>query len=157
MSKEADQQGPSAPAPAPSASRIELAPGVFAPASAVRVQYSRSGGPGGQNVNKVNTRAQLWVPLGAIVGLTESALARLRQFAGKRLTAADEINVVAETERTQERNRQAVMDRLRLLIEQAAREPKRRRKTKPSRAARERRLAGKKRRAQIKARRQGRE
>jgi ribosome-associated protein len=89
--------------------------------------------------------------------LSEPALARLRQFAGKRLTAADEINIVAETERTQERNRQAVMDRLRLLIEQAAREPKRRRKTKPSRAARERRLAGKKRRGEIKARRQGRE
>jgi ribosome-associated protein len=49
------------------------------------------------------------------------------------------------------------MDRLRLLIEQAAREPRRRRKTKPSRAARERRLAGKKRRGEIKARRQGRE
>ena len=84
--------------------------------------------------------------MGATLGIT-----------AKRLTAADEINIVAETERTQERNRQAVMDRLRLLIEQAAREPRRRRKTKPSRAARERRLAGKKRRAQIKARRQGRE
>ena len=156
MSDAAEQKGPPAPA-STSASGIELAPGVFAPASAVRVQYSRSGGPGGQNVNKVNTRAQLWVPVTAILGLNEVALARLRQFAGKRLTAADEINIVAETERTQERNRQAVMDRLRLLIERAAREPKRRRKTKPSRAARERRLAGKKRRAQIKARRQGRE
>jgi ribosome-associated protein len=153
VSEEPDQRSPSAL----SASRIELAPGVFAPASAVRVQYSRSGGPGGQNVNKVNTRVQLWVPVGGIVGLSEPALARLRQFAGKRLTAADEINIVAETERTQERNRQAVMDRLRLLIEQAAREPKRRRKTKPSRAARERRLAVKKRRGEIKARRQGRE
>ena len=48
-----------------SASRIELASGVFAPASAVRVQYSRSGGPGGQNVNKVNTRVQLWLAVRA--------------------------------------------------------------------------------------------
>jgi ribosome-associated protein len=137
----------------PHANRVDLAPGVWAPESAVRLQYSRSGGPGGQNVNKVNTRTQLWLPVGAIVGLRESAVARLRAIAGSRLTLADELFINAETERTQEGNRQAVMDRLRQLIVEAMHEPKRRRKTKPSRGARERRLAGKKRRGEIKAKR----
>ena len=136
--------------------RIPLAPGVTVPASALRLQYSRSGGPGGQNVNKVNTRVQLWVPLAAIAGLSDSAVFRLRQHAGSRVTIADEIHITAETERTQERNRQAVLDRLRELIVTAKKEPKRRKKTKPSRGAKERRLKGKRQRSEIKARRQGR-
>src|SRR5436309_8771030 len=103
---------PTQPAAA-SAASITLAPGVTVPESALRLQYSRSGGPGGQNVNKVNTRVQLWVPLAAIVGLSERAVARLRTLAGSRLTIADDIHIAAETERTQERNRQAVLDRLR--------------------------------------------
>src|SRR4051812_39877263 len=113
--------------------RIDLAPGVWAPESAVRLQYSRSGGPGGQKVNKVNARTQLWLPVAAIVGLREAAVHRLRALAGSRLTIADELQINAETERTQEGNRQAVLDRLRQLIVEAAHEPKRRRKTKPSR------------------------
>jgi ribosome-associated protein len=136
---------------------LSLAPGVTVPASALRVQFSRSGGPGGQNVNKVNTRVQLWVPLAAITGLRESAVARLKTLARSRLTLADEIHITAETERTQERNRQAVLDRLRELILTAVKEPKRRKKTKPSRGARERRLKSKRQRSEIKARRQGRE
>src|SRR5882757_2758837 len=104
-------------------SRIPLAPGVYTDESALRLQYSRSGGPGGQNVNKVNTRAQLWVALEAITGLSEGAMARLRAMAGNRLTAAGELYIVAETERTQEGNRQAVLDRLRQLIEMAVKEP----------------------------------
>ncbi len=146
---------PAAPPPTPAGARIELARGVWAPESTLRMQYSRSGGPGGQNVNKVNTRAQLWVPLASIVGLTENALARLKQMAGHRLTAAGEIHIIAETERTQEGNRTAVLDRLRALLEQALPEPKRRRKTKPSRGSKERRLAGKKRRGEVKAMRRG--
>ncbi len=135
---------------------ITLAPGVSVPESALRLQYSRSGGPGGQNVNKVNTRVQLWVPLAAITGLSENAVARLRTLAGSRLTIAGELHITAETERTQERNRQAVLDRLRELILIAVKEPKRRRKTKPSRGAKERRLKGKRLRSEIKAKRQGR-
>lgn len=136
---------------------IDLAPGVSVRDESLRFQYSRSSGPGGQNVNKVNTRTQMWVELGAINGLSERAMERLKALAGSRLTAAGELHLVAETERTQEGNRSAVLERLRLLIEQAVKEPKKRRKTKPSRGARERRLAGKKRRSEIKARRQGRE
>ena len=134
-------------------SRIDLAPGVWVPDSALRIQYSRSGGPGGQNVNKVNTRVQLWVPLAAIVGLSERAIVRLRQEAGSRLTLAGDLHLTAETERTQERNRQAVLDRLRQLILAAVHEPKRRKKTKPSRGAKERRLKTKKSRSETKSQR----
>jgi ribosome-associated protein len=134
----------------------EIIPGVRIPESAMRFQYARSGGPGGQNVNKLNTKAELWVPLAAISGLSGRAMARLRAMAGKRLTGAGEILITAETERSQERNRAAVLDRLRALLAAAAHEPKPRRKTKPSRAAKRRRLEAKKQRSQIKsARRPG--
>ena len=130
---------------------IELAPGVFAPDSAVRFQFARSGGPGGQNVNKLNTKAELWVRLDAITGLSHNALSRLRATAGRRITAQDEIHIVSETERRQEANKAAVMERLREMIVRARVEPKLRRKTKPSRAAKARRVDEKKRRGAIKS------
>jgi ribosome-associated protein len=136
---------------------IELAPRVRVAESAMRWQYARSSGPGGQNVNKVNTKAELWIPLEALRGLTERALTRLRGTAGKRLLASGEIHISSDTERTQEGNRAAVMERLRELLVGAMHEPKARRKTKPSRGARERRLKSKKHRSEIKSRRRGEE
>jgi ribosome-associated protein len=129
----------------------EILPGVRIPDSAMRFQFARSGGPGGQNVNKLNTKAELWVPLTAIVGLSERAAERLRAMAGKRLTGAGEIHITSETERTQEGNRAAVLDRLRALLAAAVHEPKRRRKTKPSRASKRRRLESKKHKSEIKS------
>src|SRR6476659_9842867 len=126
---------------------LELAPGVRAPAAAIRWQYARSSGPGGQNVNKDNTKAELWVPISAMTGLSERALSRLRAQAGKRLLANDELHVSSDTHRTQEANRTAALDRLRELLIKAMHEPKARRKTKPSRGSRERRLQAKKRRS----------
>ena len=114
---------------------IELGPGVFVPDAAMRFQFARSGGPGGQNVNKLNTKAELWVALGAITGLSHGAMSRLRALAGRRITAQGEIHIVSETERRQEANKAAVMERLRELIVRAKVEPKVRRKVKPSRAA----------------------
>ncbi len=134
---------------------IELAPGVTIPRDALRLQFARSGGPGGQNVNKLNTKAEIWALVTAIRGLREGALARLRAAAGSRLTKADEIHIVSESERSQEGNRQDVFDRLRELIVQAKVEPKRRRKTKPSAGAKRRRLESKKKRGDIKAQRRG--
>jgi ribosome-associated protein len=136
-----------------SATPDEIVPGVRVPESAMRFQFARSGGPGGQNVNKLNTKAELWVSLAGIVGLSERALGRLRTLAGRRLTSAGEIHLTAETERTQEGNRSAVLDRLRQLLLEARREPKPRRKTKPSRAAKQRRLESKRKRSEVKSRR----
>ena len=130
---------------------IELAPGVFASDDAVRIQFSRSGGPGGQNVNKLNTKAELWVRLDALRGLSHAAVSRLRHLAGRRVTNEGEIHLSSETERGQEGNRAAVMQRLREMIVRAKVEPKVRRKTKPSRAAKAKRLEQKKRRGAIKS------
>ena len=121
----------------------------------MRFQFARSGGPGGQNVNKLNTKAELWVPVAAITGLSERAVARLRALAGRRLTGADEIHISAETERSQEGNRSAALDRLRQLLLEAMHEPKPRRKTKPSRASKRRRLESKRKRSEVKSRRRG--
>src|SRR3954451_2502010 len=81
---------------------VELAPGVRVPESALRLQYARSSGPGGQNVNKVNNKAELWVPIAALIGLTERARARLATLAGTRLTLAGEIHIAADNRRTQD-------------------------------------------------------
>jgi ribosome-associated protein len=134
---------------------IEVGPGVFLPAWAMRFQFSRSGGPGGQNVNKLNTKAELWVRPVNLRGIHPEAVGRLRALAGKRLTKEGEIHIVAETARTQEQNRAAVMEKLRELIVAAIHRPKVRRKTKPSRAAKERRLEAKRRRGEIKSKRRG--
>jgi ribosome-associated protein len=143
------------PPPEPVRPADELAPGVRVPESAMRFQFARSSGPGGQNVNKVNTKAELWVPLTAITGLTDRAMARLRTLAGRRLTAAGEIHLSAETERSQEANRAAVLERLREMLLRAQHEPKPRRKTKPSKASKRRRLESKRKRSEVKSNRRG--
>jgi ribosome-associated protein len=133
--------------------RTVIAPGVSIAPDGIRIQFSRSGGPGGQNVNKVNSKAELWVRVGSIIGLTHRALARLRMLAGSRLTLGDEIHLRAETARSQEANREEVFDRLRQMVLEARVEPKIRRKTKPSKGAKRRRLESKKHRGEIKSNR----
>ena len=142
--------------PPPPPPTDEIIPGVRVPESAMRFQFARSGGPGGQNVNKLNTKAELWVPIAALHGMTHRALDRLRALAGRRLTGAGEIHLTAETERTQEGNRSAVLDRLRQLLSECRREPKPRKKTKPSYGAKQRRLKSKKHRGEITASRRAR-
>ena len=132
---------------------IELAPGVFAAETGVRLQYARGSGPGGQNVNKLNTKAELWVALDALNGLTPGARSRLAAAAGSRLTLAGEIHLASDEHRTQAANRAAVFERLRELIVTAKVEPKRRKKTKPSRAYHRRRVEGKRRRGEVKSNR----
>lgn len=132
---------------------VELATGVWADPGALRYVFARSGGPGGQAVNKVATKAQLRVRVGAIRGLSDAARGRLRRLAGRRLTDDDEVLVQADTHRSQLDNRQACLDRLRDLVRRAATPPKPRKKTKPSRAAKQKRLDAKKKRGDVKRRR----
>ncbi|MCC6239207.1 MAG: aminoacyl-tRNA hydrolase [Phycisphaerales bacterium] len=132
------------------ASGLELAPGVYVAAMMLRFKYARSSGPGGQNVNKVSSKAELWVAVEAMTGMNFWAKQRLRKLAGARLTRSDEIHLTSDETRSQESNRQIVMQRLRDLIVEACRPPKVRKKTKPSRAARQRRLDTKKQRGQVK-------
>src|SRR5271156_6327739 len=119
------------PNPTPPASAIQITPTIWAPESAVRIQFARSGGPGGQHVNKVNTKAELWVTVSSIIGLPPDAVGRLRRLAGRRLTAAGEIHLTAEAPRSQETNRADAIERFVGLVKSALITPKPRRKTKP--------------------------
>lgn len=113
-------------------------------------EFARSGGPGGQNVNKVNSKALGRLRLGDLRGLSEAERARLLMVLGPRLTAAGELLVQASEERDQHRNREAALARLLALVAGAAALPKRRVPTRPGKAARERRLSVKHIRASVK-------
>jgi ribosome-associated protein len=108
--------------------------------AASEAKFSRSGGPGGQNVNKVNTKVTLRLRLTDIAGLGEAELNRARELLANRITNEDEIVINADEERSQQTNLERAYCRLEALIADAARLPKRRRPTKPSQAAREQRL-----------------
>ncbi len=123
---------------------IELAPSVWTDRDQLHFGFSRSSGPGGQNVNKVNTKTELRVHIDALHGLSDRARGRLKGSLGHRLTNENEIVITADNQRTQEANRRACMGKLRDLIEAAQHEPKVRKKTKPSKGAKVRRLEGKK-------------
>jgi len=111
--------------------------------TAVEISFVRSAGPGGQNVNKVATAAQLRFHVGAFAQLDAAAKDRLRKLAGRRLTDGDEILIVARSHRTQEGNRRDALQRLEGLLDVAWRAPVPRKATRPTRASKERRLAGK--------------
>ena len=122
--------------------------------SELEESFVRSSGPGGQNVNKLSTAVQLRFDVRRSPSLPNDVAVRLMGLAGKRLTKDGVIIIIAQSHRTQERNRQDARDRLIALIRQAAVVPVKRRKTRPTRASREKRIESKKRRGNIKGLRQ---
>ena len=118
----------------------------------IDIVFVRASGPGGQNVNKLSTAAQLRLDVSRI-GLAPDTLTRLTTLAGQRMTKDGVIVIHAQRFRTQERNRADAIDRLLELLREAAVRPKPRRATKPTFGSKVRRLEGKKRRSDVKAKR----
>lgn len=120
------------------------------PESALSERFLAGSGPGGQNVNKVATACQLRVDVFAL-GLAPDVFRRLKTLAGSRMTISGELVILARRHRTQEANRADARERLAILLDAALVRPERRVKTKPSKAAKARRVDAKKARSTVKA------
>jgi ribosome-associated protein len=129
---------------------LVLTPEVVIPDEEFEWKFIRSSGPGGQNVNKVASAVQLRFLLPHNTSLPVAARNRLRRMAGQRLNDDGSILISARSERSQEQNRRDALDRLAELLRAALVEPKVRKKTRPTRASKERRIDEKKRRGSTK-------
>lgn len=130
---------------------IQLAPGVAVPEEELEVRFARSGGPGGQHVNTSSTKVELRFDLEATEALDERQKTRVRATLGNRITKDGVLVLTSSEHRSQTRNREAVLARFTNLVGDALQPPKRRRPTRPGRAAKERRLEAKRRRSDKKA------
>ena len=124
---------------------IDVTPVIGIREDELQFQFKLASGPGGQNVNKVATAAELRFDVAGSPSLPEAVRARLLALAGSRVTQEGELLITARRFRSQERNRQDAIDRLIALIQKAVEAPKPRVKTKPSRAAKQRRMDEKRR------------
>lgn len=120
------------------------------PLAELEFRFSRSGGPGGQHVNRSATRVELRFDVAHSPSLSEEQRQRALERLAGRLDSEGVLRVVAESERSQWRNRQEAVERFRMLLRQALHIPRRRRRTRLPAWARERRLAEKRRRSEIK-------
>jgi len=125
-------------------------PGLVVPESEITVRRTRSGGPGGQNVNKVATRIELEFDVGRTRALDDDQRARVRERLGSRLSREGVLRVVSQRFRSQVRNEEDARARLAALLAAALAVPRKRRATRPTGPSRRERLAAKRRRAQLK-------
>jgi ribosome-associated protein len=134
---------------------ILVSPRLTIPAGELAIAFARSGGPGGQNVNKVSSKAELrWNPTTS-AALSDADRSWLVARLGRRLTLDGTLIVTSTATRDQIKNRDDVSAKLALIVRSALERPKARKATKPSRAAKRRRVEDKRHRAQIKRARRG--
>ena len=129
---------------------IHITDGISIDEGELDEEFVLSSGPGGQNVNKVSTAVRLRFDALGSASLPAEVKERLVRLAGRRMTADGSLIIEAKQYRSQERNRQAALERLVHLIQQAAVPPKPRRKTQPTQASKLRRLEAKRKRSQVK-------
>ena len=129
---------------------ISITPDIVIHEKELTFEFVRSSGPGGQNVNKVSTAVLLRFDARASGGIPSEVKRRLKTLAGKRMTEDGMLIIKAHRFRKQEQNRQDAVERLVHLLQAAAVKPKRRIKTRPTRAAKERKLGAKKHRGRLK-------
>jgi ribosome-associated protein len=129
---------------------IRVTPDIVIHEKELTFEFVRSSGPGGQNVNKVSTTVQLRFDVRDSAGIPVGVKTRLKSLAGKRMTEDGVLIIKAGRFRKQEQNRQDAIERLARLIKAAAVKPKTRIKTRPTKAAKERKLASKKHRGHLK-------
>jgi len=130
---------------------INIAPGLDVPEHLLSFTFARSSGPGGQNVNKVNSKAVLEVSVDDLEPYLGPHVAkRLGHIAGQQWTQDGRLQIACDESRSQHANRRTCIEKLRQMILRARVRPKRRKKTRPTRASKERRLKNKKHRGQIK-------